>query len=145
MVGIIGMGIWGFAYFGLLNSGVGVLAFGAIALSLIFHDIQYGPQAALIAEGFPTPVRYSGASIGYQLASIIAGGPAPLIAAALLTAYASSTPIAVFILFCSVISFVALVLMPERAHLDVSVEHEEAVAAASVAAAASAQPSVASD
>jgi MFS family permease len=143
MVGIIGMGIWGFAYFGMLNSGVAILAFGAIALSLIFHDIQYGPQAALIAEGFPTPVRYSGASIGYQLASIIAGGPAPLIAAALLTAYLSSTPIAVFILICSVISFVALILMPERAHLDVSVEHEEAIAAASVAA--SAQPSAASD
>ena len=135
-VGIVGTAIWGFVYFGLLNSNVAVLAFGAIALSLIFHDIQYGPQAALIAEGFPTNVRYSGSSIGYQLASIIAGGPAPLIAAALLAAYSSSTPIAIFILGCAVVSFVALVLIPERAHLDVSVESEEAIAARAVPAGA---------
>jgi metabolite-proton symporter len=142
-VGIVGMAIWGFVYFGMLNSGVGILVFLAIALSLIVHDVQYGPQAALIAEGFPTPVRYSGASIGYQLASIVAGGPAPLIAAGLLAAYASSTPIAVFILACCVISFVALLFMPERAHLDVSVEHEEAVAATGMPVGA--QPSAASD
>ncbi|HLZ23962.1 MAG TPA: MFS transporter, partial [Ktedonobacterales bacterium] len=129
MVGVIGMAIFGFVYFGLLDTRIGILAFIAIALSLVFHDVQYGPQAALIAESFPTPVRYSGSSIGYQLASIIAGGPAPLIAAALLTTYHSSTPIAVFILICAAMSFVALVLMPERAHRDVSVEHEEAVAA----------------
>ena len=53
-------------------------------LSLVFHDMQYGPQAALIAETFGTNVRYSGAGLGYQLASVIAGGPAPLIAAAIL-------------------------------------------------------------
>ena len=56
----------------------------AIVLSLVFHDMQYGPQAALIAESFGTNIRYSGAGIGYQLASVIAGGPAPLIAAAIL-------------------------------------------------------------
>ena len=141
-IGVVGTAIWGFVYFGMLNTGVPVIAFGAIALSLIFHDIQYGPQAALIAEGFPTNVRYSGSSIGYQLASIIAGGPAPLVAAALLAAYASSVPIALFILGCAVVSFVALLFIPERAHLDVSVEQEEALAAAVGAAA---QPSAASD
>jgi len=142
MVGVIGMAIFGFVYFGLLDTRIGILAFIAIALSLVFHDVQYGPQAALIAESFPTPVRYSGSSIGYQLASIIAGGPAPLIAAALLTTYHSSTPIAVFILICAAMSFVALVLMPERAHRDVSVEHEEAVAAEAAAGIpAGAQPS----
>ena len=56
----------------------------AIVLSLVFHDMQYGPQAALISESFGTNVRYSGAGLGYQLASVIAGGPAPLIAAAIL-------------------------------------------------------------
>ena len=57
----------------------------AIVLSLVVHDIQYGPQAALIAESFGTNLRYSGAGLGYQLASVIAGGPAPLIAAAILS------------------------------------------------------------
>ena len=56
----------------------------AIVLSLIPHDMQYGPQAALIAESFPTRLRYSGAGIGYQLASVFAGGPAPLLATWLL-------------------------------------------------------------
>ena len=63
--------------------------FLAIVLSLIPHDIMYGPQAALIAESFPGQLRYSGASLGYQLASIIAGGPAPLIAAWLFGTYHS--------------------------------------------------------
>jgi len=65
----------------------------AIVLSLVLHDIQYGPQAALIAESFGTNLRYSGAGIGYQLASVIAGGPAPLIAAAILEHTNSSTGI----------------------------------------------------
>jgi terminase large subunit-like protein len=60
--------------------------FIAIVLSLIPHDMQYGPQAALIAESFTPRLRYSGASLGYQLASIIAGGPAPIIATALFAA-----------------------------------------------------------
>lgn len=140
MTGVIGMAIFGFVYFGLLDTRIAALGFIAIAVSLIFHDIQYGPQAALIAESFPTPVRYSGASIGYQLASIIAGGPAPLIAAALLTAYKSSMPIAIFIAVCAAVSFVALLLMPERAHRDVSVEQEEAAAAT---VPVGAQPSIA--
>ena len=60
-----------------------------VVLSLIPHDMQYGPQAALIAESFTPRLRYSGASLGYQLASVIAGGPAPLIATALFAAYHS--------------------------------------------------------
>jgi metabolite-proton symporter len=139
-IGVIGTALWGFVYFGLLDTKVGVLAFLAIALSLVFHDIQYGPQAAMIAESFPTPVRYSGSSIGYQLASIIAGGPAPLIATALLAAYHTSTVVAGYILACAVVSFIALLLMPERAHMDISLEHEEAMAVSSVAVSAGAQP-----
>jgi hypothetical protein len=60
--------------------------FIAIVLSLIPHDMQYGPQAALIAESFTPRLRYSGTSLGYQLASIIVGGPAPIIATALFAA-----------------------------------------------------------
>ena len=139
-IGVIGTALWGFVYFGLLDTKLGILAFVAIALSLVFHDIQYGPQAAMIAESFPTPVRYSGSSIGYQLASIIAGGPAPLIATALLAAYHTSMVVAGYIFACAIVSFVALVLMPERAHQDISLEHEEAMDLSSMAVPAGAQP-----
>src|SRR2546421_3641267 len=80
MAGIVVMGIWGFIYFGLYATAIPFLVFLVIALSLIPHDMQYGPQASLIAESFTGRLRYSGSSLGYQLASIIAGGPAPYIA-----------------------------------------------------------------
>src|SRR5207253_10999672 len=83
MAGVALMGVWGFIYFGLLDTKVAALMFIAIFLSLIPHDAQYGPQAALIAESYTGRLRYSGASLGYQLASVIAGGPAPLIATTL--------------------------------------------------------------
>ena len=90
------------------------MALLAIVISLIVHDMQYGPQAALIAENFGTNVRYSGAGLGYQLASVIAGGPAPLIAAAILNNTGSSTGISWYIVGCCVMAMVALILMPRR-------------------------------
>src|SRR5437588_130256 len=81
IIGAVVTGVFGFIYFGMLNTGSAAIIFIAIVLSLIPHDMMYGPQAALIAESFTGRLRYSGASLGYQLASIIAGGPAPLIAA----------------------------------------------------------------
>src|SRR5215510_4196174 len=87
MIGAITVGVFGFIYFELLNTGSLVLIFLAIVLSLVPHDMMYGPQAALIAESFSGKLRYSGASLGYQLASVIAGGPAPLIAAWLFSQY----------------------------------------------------------
>jgi metabolite-proton symporter len=104
-------GVFGFIYFGLLNTGVSSLIFLAIVLSLIPHDIMYGPQAALIAELFPGRLRYSGASLGYQFASVIAGGPAPLIATWLFATYGSAYAIAAYILACAVVSLVATSLM----------------------------------
>jgi MFS family permease len=89
LIGVILTGVWGFPYFGLVDTAIPSLVFIAIVLSLIPHDIQYGPQAALIAEAFTPRLRYSDASLGYQLASIVAGGPAPLIATALFAAYHS--------------------------------------------------------
>ena len=76
----------------------------AIVLSLVLHDIMYGPQAALISETFGTGVRYSGAGLGYQLASVIAGGPAPLIATAILAEHESSAGISWYIVGCAVVS-----------------------------------------
>jgi MFS family permease len=72
MIGAIATGIFGFIYFGLVNTGIEAVIFVAIVLSLIPHDMMYGPQAALIAESFTGRLRYSGASLGYQLASVIA-------------------------------------------------------------------------
>ncbi len=83
-------GVYGFAYFALLDTGVPSLVVLAIVLSLVPHDMMYGPQAALIAESFPGRLRYSGASLGYQLSSLIAGGPAPLIASSLMSRYHSA-------------------------------------------------------
>lgn len=75
MIGIMATALFGFLYFGMLASLVPWVVFLAVVLSLIPHDMQYGLQAALIAETFtPRPRRYSGASLGYQFASIIAGG-----------------------------------------------------------------------
>jgi metabolite-proton symporter len=111
-IGIVCMALYAFPYFGLLNTKVAGLALVAIVVSLIVHDMMYGPQAALIAESFGTNLRYSGAGLGYQLASVIAGGPAPLIAAAILEATGSSTGISWYIIGCCVVSMIALLFMP---------------------------------
>jgi hypothetical protein len=100
-------------------------------LSLVLHDIMYGPQAALISETFGTGVRYSGAGLGYQLASVVAGGPAPLIATAILARTGSSTWISVYVIGCAVVSMIALLLMPKpHASIEDVVEAEPARAAA---------------
>jgi MFS family permease len=125
MVGVILTGAVAFPYFGLLNTGVAALVVIAVIASLIPHDLQYGPQAALIAESFTGRLRYSGASLGYQLASVTAGGPAPLIATKLLSVSHSSAPIALYIVGCSVVSLVALLLMKERSKVDHNVEYDE--------------------
>jgi MFS family permease len=114
--GIVLTAIFAFPYFGLLDSKQSALILIAIVVSLIFHDMQYGPQAALIAEGFGTNLRYSGAGLGYQLASVIAGGPAPLIATRILQKTGSSTGISWYIIGCCVLGFGALVLMPRKVH-----------------------------
>jgi MFS family permease len=125
MLGAALTGVWGFVYFGILDAKVAPLVFIAIAISLIPHDMQYGPQAAMIAESFPGRLRYSGSSIGYQLASVFAGGPAPLIATALFGAYKTGYAIAGYILACAVITLIAAALMRERAKTDISIEYNE--------------------
>src|SRR5579872_5304136 len=118
MLGATLTGAYGFLYFRMLDTREPVLVFTAIALSLFAHDLMYGPQAALIAESFAARVRYSGASLGYQLSSVIAGGPSPLIATWLLSRYQSGTAIAVFILFCAVISLVSTSLLRDYTNRD---------------------------
>jgi metabolite-proton symporter len=124
-IGVVLVAVLAFPYFGLLNTKMAGLVVLAVILSLIPHDLQYGPQASLIAENFTGRLRYSGASIGYQLASVIAGGPAPLIATALLAAYHSSVPISIYLVGCAVVSMIALVLIPIRDSADHNVEYDE--------------------
>ena len=87
----------------------------AICAGLPLHDLQYGPQAAFIAESFPGSLRYSGSSLGYQLASITAGGPAPIVAVLLLREFGTSMAIAVYMSICAVISLVCVYRLSEVA------------------------------
>src|SRR5262249_35406879 len=101
------------------------LVFLAIAISLPLHDIQYGPQAALIAESFTGRLRYSGASLGYQLASVIAGGPAPIVAGLLLRRVPTSPAIAVYIRLCAVVSVLATLGLRDNRARDITREYDE--------------------
>src|SRR5690348_9446420 len=118
----------------MVDTAIPSAVFIAIVLSLIPHDIQYGPQAALIAEAFTPRLRYSGSSLGYQLASIVAGGPAPLIATWLFAEYKTGYAIAIYIAACAVVSLVAAALMPDYTGQDISAEYDEAVPSARRAA-----------
>jgi hypothetical protein len=85
--------------------------------------MMYGPQAALIAECFTPRLRYSGSSLGYHLSSVIAGGPAPLIATALFAATGSGYVVALYILFCAIVSITATAFLPDYTNRDISQEH----------------------
>jgi metabolite-proton symporter len=124
MLGAVTVGVFGFVYFAMLETGSLVLIFAAIVLSLIPHDMMYGPQAALIAESFTGKLRYSGASLGYQLASIIAGGPAPIIATWLFATYGTPFAIAGYILACAVLTLIATAMMTEYAGKDIEGDYE---------------------
>ncbi len=100
------------------------IIFLAIVLSLVPHDMMYGPQAALIAESFTGRLRYSGSSLGYQLASIIAGGPAPLIAIWLFGLYHMPYAIAADIAICALLSLIATALMRDHTGKDIDGEYE---------------------
>ncbi|PYR55610.1 MAG: MFS transporter [Acidobacteria bacterium] len=112
-IGCVAMMVWPFAYFWLLDTRSLGLVFLAILLGLPIQDLQYGPQAALIAESFPARLRYSGSSLGYQLASITAGGPAPIVAIWLFTRFGSSSAIAAYVSIAAMVSLVALWLLPD--------------------------------
>jgi MFS family permease len=125
MIGAAAVGVFGFLYFAMIDTGHSVWIFIAIVLSLVPHAMMYGPQAALIAETFTGRLRYSGASMGYQLASVIAGGPAPLIATALFAYYGSGYAIAVYILACAVLSLIAASRLGDYTNKDISREYDD--------------------
>ena len=120
LFGAIGVGVWGFVFIALLNTKSFPLAVIGVIVGLLFHGAMYGPQSAFFSELFGTKVRYSGVSIGYQLASILAGGLAPIIAVKLLKSYGSGTPIAVYVAICAAISVVAVVSYRETKDRDLA-------------------------
>jgi MFS family permease len=124
IIGCVFMGIFGFVYFAMLDTKSPTLIFIAVSLSLLPVMTMYGPEAALIAEAFSPRLRYSGASLGYQLASIIAGGPSPFIATALFATFHSSFPIALYILLCAVIGIIATALLSDQTNKEISAEYE---------------------
>jgi MFS family permease len=125
--GAVCTAVFAFPYFGLLDTKSSALVLLGVVVSLVFHDMQYGPQAALIAESFGTNIRYSGAGLGYQLSSVISGGPAPLIAAAILNSTGTSTGISWYIIGCSVVTVITLLVMP-KPRLEPGVEESRVVA-----------------
>jgi metabolite-proton symporter len=113
-IGCAIMLVYPFVYFGLLDTRSIGLVFLAVCIALPLHDMQYGPQAAFIAESFPGSLRYSGSSLGYQLASITAGGPAPLIAVLLYQQFGTSMAVAVYMAVCSLVSLICVFALRDR-------------------------------
>jgi metabolite-proton symporter len=116
------MALWAFPFFWLVNTGSLVLIYVALIIGFTIHSMMYGPQAALYAEMFSTKVRYSGASLGYQIASVFAGGLAPFIMTALLAATGGSWSVSVYMIVLAVITFVSVYLITETFQRDISEE-----------------------
>lgn len=117
MAGAALMAIVAFPLFLLVDTGNPGLIILGLALVAVAHSMQYGPQASYIAESFPTRLGYAGSGLGYQAASLIAGGPAPLIAAALLPAFGWQS-ISIYIIACAVVTLIAAALLPDRSKAD---------------------------
>jgi metabolite-proton symporter len=117
--------LWGFPLFGLMNTeSPALIALGIVVGVNIGHDLMYGPQAAYFAELFGTRVRYSGASLGYQLASVFSGGFAPLIATALLAAGGWEW-VALYMGALGLISVVSTILARETFQNDIHADDRE--------------------
>jgi metabolite-proton symporter len=122
MTGAIIAGVFAFPYFAALNHGGQVLIFIVIVLSMIVHAMMYGPQAALIGESFPTHLRYGGAGLGYQLASVFAGGPAPLVATWLLHETGTPYSISIYIIVAAVITVFCCLALADRSRANIDDE-----------------------
>jgi MFS family permease len=105
------LGIWSLVFFPLVDTGsfLGILV--ALTVGQAFLSLMYGPQAALFGELFPVEIRYSGASLGYQIGAIFGGAFAPLIAASLLVATGTSMAIGVYMSLMCAITFASILLL----------------------------------
>jgi MFS family permease len=113
-LGCLVMIAYPFLYFAMLDTRSVPLVFLAILFGLPINDMQYGAQAAFISENFPGSLRYSGSALGFQLASITAGGPAPIVAVLLMREFGTPMAVATYISACAVISLVCVYALSER-------------------------------
>ncbi|MFG2226310.1 MFS transporter [Streptomyces sp. NPDC048644] len=120
LIGSVGMAAWAFVFFSLVDTESFAVITLAVTAGLLLHGAMYGPQAAFISEMFDTKVRYSGASMGSQLASIVAGALAPIIAVELLKDFASPTPIALYLCAAAVITTVTVAVIKETRGRDLT-------------------------
>jgi MFS family permease len=104
---------WGFFAFPMMNSGRNAIIMSAIVIGLVFHGLMYAVQPAAMAEMFPTRMRYSGVSLGYQVTSIVAGSLAPIIAVRMLETYKSAVPISWYLAATAAVSAAAAVAARE--------------------------------
>jgi MFS family permease len=109
---------WPFVAFPMFDTGDSATTLLAIAVGLAVHSLMYAVQPAVMTEMFPTRMRYSGVSLGYQVTAIVAGSWAPLVGTAMLRAYESWVPIAVYIAAGAAISLIAAILMRESRAAD---------------------------
>ena len=127
-VGIILTATWGFFAFPMYDTGNAGMIFLGLLIGLIFHALMYAGQPAIMAEMFPTRMRNSGVSTGYQVTAIVAGSFAPFIATALLKEFGSSVPIALYLMAAAIISFIALLYTRETKGIDLrSLDHADKV------------------
>lgn len=112
-IGAVAAAAWGFVAFPMFNTKDPLIIILAICLGLVIHSFMYAPQPAIMSEMFPTRMRYSGVSLGYQVTSIVAGSLAPIIAAALLSSTGSWVPIAVYLAIAAAITLVAVISLRE--------------------------------
>jgi metabolite-proton symporter len=122
LAGAVGAAIWVLVFFALLDTGRFVLILLAAVVALFLHAAMYGPQAAFISEMFPTRVRYTGASMGYQLAGIVGGGIAPIISTALLDHFDSSFAVSVYVIAMLAVTAICVVAAPETVKADLHAE-----------------------
>ncbi|WP_194815995.1 MFS transporter [Nocardia sp. XZ_19_385] len=120
LVGAITGGTWGFFAFPMMDSGHNVVIMSAIIIGLVFHALMYAAQPAIMAEMFPTRMRYSGVSLGYQVTSIVAGSLAPIIAVRLLNTFDSAVPIAWYLAGAATVTVIAVFFAKETKGLDLA-------------------------
>ncbi|BBX29106.1 MFS transporter [Mycolicibacterium alvei] len=120
LIGTVATGTWGFFAFPMMDSTNHLVIMSAVVIGLLFHAFMYAPQPAMMSEMFPTRMRYSGVSLGYQVTAIVAGSLAPIIAVRLLDVYGSSVPIAIYLAGASVITLIAVYFARETKGIDLA-------------------------
>jgi metabolite-proton symporter len=130
-IGAVSAAVWAFAFFPLLDTGNRVIIVLATVIALVTHAMMYGPQAAFIVELFSTQLRYSGASMGYQIAGILGGALAPIISIKLVQATGTPFAVSAYVLVALLITLVGLWFAPETSRLDLHDDQPDAVKPAS--------------